>query len=149
MLSIREQAGKITGKYKTHDPRELCDYMNITIIDTPLCTQIQGFFIRVENDFYIYINSALSEVDKIITLAHELGHRVLHPDLNSLFMTQSTLMRPTRYEAEADLFAAHLLIDDEVFTLGGFGYDTLEQISLDMNIPLHFVEIKWSDLTMQ
>lgn len=146
MISIKEQVEALVDLYQTNNPRDLCDYLGITILEMELHDSIQGFFMRVKNDFYIYVNTNQPEEEKRATLAHELGHRFLHPELNSLFMTRNSLMNRGRYENEADVFAAHLLVSDDAFNLDCFGCDTLERIGWELDVPLHFVEVKWHDL---
>ena len=44
--------------------------------------------------------------------AHELGHMLLHKKANALFMDSRTYFVSSKYENEANAFAAELLIPD-------------------------------------
>lgn len=46
--------------------------------------------------------------------AHELGHIILHPHVNTPFMKAHTLFSVDRLEKEANEFAVELLMPDEV-----------------------------------
>ena len=64
---------------------------------------------------YVMISSFLSEEEKMIVAAHELGHIILHrSQLKMAPMQDDTLYNMTdNTEYQANLFAADLLIDDE------------------------------------
>jgi Zn-dependent peptidase ImmA (M78 family) len=149
MQSIKEQVESLVKTHQTSDPWELCDFLNVTVLEVPLHPKMHGFFINVSGEEFIYVNEQQSPQEKRVTIAHELGHLLLHPTLNSLFMMQKTFARPSRYEREADLFACHLLLPDDLFQSGGFGGETLEKISQETGVPLRFVEMKWESLPMR
>ena len=58
------------------------------------------------------IDSALNGRKARFVCAHELGHSLLHKNLNRIFMDVNTNMVTSRYENEADRFAVDLLFDD-------------------------------------
>ena len=64
---------------------------------------------------YVMISSFLSEEEKMIVAAHELGHIILHrSQLKMAPMQDDTLYNMTdNTEYQANLFAADLLIEDE------------------------------------
>ena len=47
-------------------------------------------------------------------MAHELGHALLHWRENSCFMAHQTLLLTSKIERDANIFAAHLLISDNL-----------------------------------
>jgi len=47
-------------------------------------------------------------------MAHELGHAILHRKQNCYFIRNKTLLLNSKTELEANLFAAELLIDDDI-----------------------------------
>lgn len=51
-----------------------------------------------------------------LVMSHELGHAVLHRKLNCYFIRNKTMLLDSKIEAEANLFAAELLVPDEVIT---------------------------------
>ncbi len=64
---------------------------------------------------YIFINSELSEFEQRVVCAHELGHAILHSSKKFEFMLDRTsLIRKSRVEEEANLFASWLLFNDDI-----------------------------------
>lgn len=49
-----------------------------------------------------------------MTLAHELGHMILHKKVNSIYWDSRTHLNTSKNEIEADEFAINLLITDNV-----------------------------------
>lgn len=61
----------------------------------------------------IHINNAASQQDQRFTCAHELGHVILYPNVNTPFLRRHTLYSVDRIEREANQFAVELLMPDE------------------------------------
>ncbi|MBR6823137.1 MAG: ImmA/IrrE family metallo-endopeptidase [Clostridia bacterium] len=99
-------------QYKTTDPFDLADKLGIFLLREDLGKEIDGFYVKSRGRSFICVNSSLPDHLMRLTLAHELGHAVLHPDLNSVWLKQHTLYAGSKYEKEADLFAIHLLMQD-------------------------------------
>lgn len=99
---------KLTKKYKTNNPLELSECLNVDIIARPL-GNIYGFYKYTHRNKQIYINSNLEYRDRIIVCSHELGHAVLHPRENCPFLKAYTYFED-RLEVEANLFGTYLLI---------------------------------------
>ncbi|EMT38213.1 putative Zn peptidase [Thermoanaerobacter thermohydrosulfuricus WC1] len=112
-MEIKDIVRKLIKKYKTSDPYELANYLNIIVLIDNLDESIRGYFHYFKRNKIIHINSKLSDKDKRIVLAHELGHAILHPRLNIIFMERNTYFIKSKYEYEANKFAAELLIDDD------------------------------------
>ena len=47
------------------------------------------------------------------TCAHELGHSILHPNVNPPFLRKHTLFSIDKIERQANAFAVELLLPDE------------------------------------
>lgn len=77
--------------------------------------QIKGYCFMSCKTIYVMISSFLSEEEKMIVAAHELGHIILHrSQLKMAPMQDDTLYNMTdNTEYQANLFAADLLIEDE------------------------------------
>ena len=75
----------------------------------------KGYYFMSCKTIYVMISSFLSEEEKMIVAAHELGHIILHrSQLKMAPMQDDTLYNMTdNTEYQANLFAADLLIDDE------------------------------------
>lgn len=149
MKAVIQQVEQLITRFSTRCPFELAAYLQITILLTDLPDRINGFFLNVLDQPFIYLNDQLPEQQKRIILAHELGHAVLHPLQNSLYMRNSTYLVLSRYELQADMFAAHFLLEDALFDDMINGFDTLEKISCVTEVPLAYVQLKWDYLSSQ
>lgn len=72
--------------------------------------------------------------------AHELGHAVLHPGLNTPFMKANTLLSTDRIEREANTFAVELLMPDELIQ----EYQTIYEAAVACGVPAEIASLKVS-----
>ena len=98
-------------KYKTRSPYELADLMGISIHRCELGT-IRGYYSKKFRIKQIVLNCNLSEKDERFVLAHELGHAIMHENLNTPFLMENTLLSKNKFEKEANTFAIELLVPD-------------------------------------
>lgn len=110
-MDIKDLATTLALEHGTRDPFRIAEAMDYIVIHTPL-TGVRGFYQYLDRCHVIYLDSALDEADARFVCAHELGHSLLHPGYNRIFMDTRTFMVTSRYEKEADRFAADLLYDD-------------------------------------
>ena len=75
-----------------------------------------------------------------VVLAHELGHAILHRRENCCFMAHHTLLLTSKIEKEANLFAAHLLITDEL--LQEYADFTQNQFCQCTGYPKELIELR-------
>jgi Predicted Zn peptidase len=139
-LNIRSIVIKLMRKYKTNDPFELASQLKIKIMYEPL-GNIKGFYQGCLRNKIIHINSSLNDRDKRMVCAHELGHAILHTKLNILFLEHNTFFLKNRYENEANLFAAELLIKDDL--LLEYRDYTIDQISAAEDIHVELLKLKF------
>lgn len=105
-----QKVNALCKQYKTTDPFDLADKLGIFLLKTDLGQEIDGFYVHTRGRSFICLNSTLPEHLMRLALAHELGHAVLHPELNSVWLKQHTLYSASKYEKEADMFALYLLM---------------------------------------
>jgi len=112
---IYTETKKLIKKYGTRDPFEIMDQMNIVVGETSRYKTLKGYCFMSCKTIYVMISSFLSEEEKMIVAAHELGHIILHrSQLKMAPMQDDTLYNMTdNTEYQANLFAANLLINDE------------------------------------
>lgn len=89
---------------------------------------------------YIHINHNLTEHEKLFTCAHELGHALMHPDVNTSFLLNSTLISVNKYEIEANTFAINLLISDD--ELEHYKDYSIEQLSRLYGYSEELIELR-------
>lgn len=143
MTEILNKAHNLYQKYNTCDPIRLCEYLGITLMYADLPKVTDGIYFQVEKKQIILINQGLSPEKARYTVAHELGHALLHPEQNYMFMAQRTLMKTERYESEADLFSVSLLLCD-VLKNNRVKSMTSSQLSKMAGLPEILVE-KWKN----
>lgn len=114
MENIRELVNNLVAEYKTRSPFKLCNYMNIKIIFIELPDNINGFFVNSSdnNSKSILINKQIHKRDQEKICAHELGHALLHSEINAIAHENDPLFNISEFEAEADLFSYLLLFDE-------------------------------------
>jgi len=142
----RDIAGIVTNivnKYQTRDPEEIAAEMGIKVTFEDL-GRVNGYYNTSLGNKYIHINHRLKMNDKKrkLTIAHELGHVILHDDLNARFMAEHTYFSINKYENEANKFAVHLLIpDNELLEYQREGYTT-QQIANCYHLPQEFINLR-------
>ncbi len=143
---IKKEINKLIRKYKTNDPFDLAGFLKIQVLFWDFPEEVNGLYQYEKREKFIYINFNLSSKRRIIVCAHELGHAILHSKLNSTFLKEYTFLNINKYEKEANLFAAELIIDDEL--LQEYPNLTLNQISTAEDLPIELLELKFKDLSI-
>ncbi|BDR67234.1 Zn peptidase [Clostridium tetani] len=141
---IKELILGLIDTYGTNDPFELCDHLEIKIMESNLGNEINGFFQRTENGCeIIHLNSNLNHHNKKSICAHELGHALLHTNLSIGFFIENSLQVKSKYEIQADNFAAELLLPNELDI--EFKYMNVNQLSCVFKVPKEFIKYKYCD----
>ena len=98
--------------FDTSDPFKIADRLGI-LYQFGNC-KFAGCYMFLKNHRYIFLDHNLDEAELLQVMAHELGHAILHRKQNCYFIRNKTLLLNSKTEIEANLFAAELLIDDEI-----------------------------------
>ena len=111
---ISDLVSNLKFKYKTSDPFELCECLNINVLFRDLGT-VKGLYKYYKRNRFIVINSCIDFSEQRIVCAHELGHDRLHGKLiRNAYLFDTRLddfsLKP---EFEANVFSSELLIDDD------------------------------------
>ena len=114
--------------------------MGITVLTHDLPASINGFTVRMEGMPFIVLSSALESFERRITIAHELGHIVLHKGTNTVELSINTSFCVNKYEREADCFAAHLLLASSLQELDGMETVTSETLAKLTHMPKEMIE---------
>lgn len=128
----------ITDTYNTNNPYELCQALNISIkkisAHHPLLKNqpslyVRNFFIKGKEIIFI-MNDLYYSYEKFYIM-HELGHAILHPNIENSFNEE--LINIVKLEKQANYFA---------FRLGNIKFDNLamknlttEQIASFLKVP--------------
>lgn len=130
------KAVDIYSKCGSSNPYDICDFLGIHIIKYDLPLNIQGFFQCIYEEFVIFVNSNISEELFTPVIFHELGHILMHSHLNTIFLEEHTEFVVQRFENEADLFSATLIMLDleedtyiyDLCNLSFFSYEIIEKV---------------------
>lgn len=138
-MDIKRIVRSLVKKYKTNDPFEIMDALDIIYIKHPLPENVRGFYFSKLRRKIVVINSIYEKRRQIVTAAHELGHCLLHPKMNVIFLELNTLMTTNKFENEAGKFAAELLTYNVDFSEYE-GY-VMEQIACALDIPENMLKL--------
>jgi len=136
VLSVVE---KLVEKHGTRDPFSLADKCGFFVCVEDLGT-VNGYYCTAFGVKCIHINERLSQKMRELTCAHEIGHAIMHPELNINFMTKSTYLLKEKYEQQANMFASLLLFPHDVLKQYE-GFST-EEIASILEVPPHIIEIR-------
>ncbi|HAB9977039.1 TPA_asm: ImmA/IrrE family metallo-endopeptidase [Listeria monocytogenes] len=128
----KEMMNKVIIKYKTSNPLELCDFLNIIVTPWDLSSDTNGFYKYVRRNRFIFYNSNLLEHQIKYVVAHELGHALMHTRLNATFTKSINWSSLSKIELEAHQFAVNLLLSD----IDIENFNTKKEICLYAGIPL-------------
>ena len=109
------------ARYSVADLRAACAVKQIRYEETPVYDKLRGVVVRYARTSIISIKESLPEPEKLVVLAHELGHVALdHTQSSSSFLLPPPdESRPFAHnpeiEQQARVWAAHLLVRSEVF----------------------------------
>ncbi len=112
MNNIFKRAYGLYEKFDTCNPLRLCEYLGVNLMYSDLPAVTDGIYFTVQGNQIILVNQNLPREKARCVIAHELGHALLHPDQNYMYMAGRTLMKTQRYEIEADYFCVSLLLCD-------------------------------------
>ena len=70
---IYNKVEKLVKKFKTRDPFEILEEMNVIVGETDRYEKLKGYCFMSCQTIYVMVSSFLSEEEKKIVAAHELG----------------------------------------------------------------------------
>lgn len=141
---IEYQAKKLVHKYRTRNPFELAEALNITIKFYDF-KELKGFYTYYKRNRYIGINQNLCKIEQTLCCAHEIGHDQLHRHL-TYYMKDYNFFTNSRAEYQANLMAAHILIPDDLLDKYSNTNFTIEQIAAQENLYPDLIRLKFKDL---
>lgn len=139
MGKIKKIVNHLAMRHGTRDPFRLAKDLGISILYCTLGSTL-GYTVTYKRIPVIVLNEGLNERLMSFVCAHELGHAVMHKNVNTQWLKRHTFFSIDRYEREANTFAVELLFYDELVTEH---YDTaLYSIATSLGIPSGLEELK-------
>ncbi len=149
MENIHSKSKRLIRYYEqmigSHDPTRIAECAGIRVGIVPL-GEVAGNYILIKRKRWILINDAIPKESPLfrVVAAHELGHALLHRKENCAFIKNKTLLLTSGIEREANLFAAHLLItNDMIENYAGY---TQEQFCACTGYPKELIELKLKNI---
>lgn len=140
--NLRKIVSRCIRKYGTNNPYEIADAMGIEVFFVPL-GKLCGYYQYLKRHMCIYINSELDDENFAkFVMAHELGHAIMHKKAQCYFAEKNTFLNTSKYEMEANQFAALLLISDE--DIMEYSEYTIEQFARILNYQCSIVNLRLS-----
>ncbi|CAM4359789.1 hypothetical protein BAMA_16255 [Bacillus manliponensis] len=138
---------ELAKKFQTTNPFEIAEHLKIHVFYKNLHPSIMGFYKNYEGNQYICINENLNAQEQIITCSHELGHCLMHKDVNTPFLRTNTFLSVDKFERQANLFAVELLVPDENWHAYATELITINAISKHTGIPEDLLLLKYKKLS--
>lgn len=112
---IYEKANSLVKQCKTRDSLQIAKETGISIFYSDKFENLLGLYTYQWKHRIIILNSRIGEYTTQLVTAHELGHDKLHRELAKADGLMEFAMTDTKnsVEREANIFAAHILLDND------------------------------------
>lgn len=141
-MYARDMARAAIKKYHTRDPFEICRAKNILILYSDLADDVRGIYQYYKRKRIIHLNANLSYIEQRAVLAHELGHLDMHQKNNCIFLDRYTYGNKDKFEREANIYAAELLLPDKpAREYWDYSY---QQLAAAYGVPIELVQLKYN-----
>lgn len=138
-MDIKAFAQETIQHFGTQDPFAICQQLGIEILFLPL-GRMRGYCYSNKNGTAVVLHNELSEHEARVVCAHELGHVLLHPRLNRIYLDTSTFICEQKLENEVNTFAVCLLYPDDNELLENCS--TISEMSAYMGVRLELAQLR-------
>lgn len=138
LMRVKRLVAYCTKKCGTSDPFEIADQLGI-LYQIGNCEH-EGCYMFLKNHRYIFLSNRLDRTELNLVMAHELGHALLDRKANCYFIRNKTLLLVSKLERRANLFAAYLLISDDI--LQDYTGYTQDQFCQCTGYPKELLELR-------
>ena len=145
MDMIKEIVNGLIETYNTNDVYELCDFLNIEILRGKRKNCIKSYFFRDEyGDEFIFLNDSMEINEERELIAHELGHAILHTDINIAYYTRNDSVSKSKLERQANKFAAELLLSHVDWKEHIYAGQTIRELAYAVNVSEEVLSYKFN-----
>jgi len=138
-MDIKRIVERIMKEHKTNNPFTIADNLGIIILYHNM-KNVLGFFNKYKRIKVIHLNNNVPEKLQTFVCAHELGHAILHPNVNTPFLKSNTLYSADKIERQANTFGVELILTDKI--LQEYRDCSLYNIGKSLGIPDKLVDLK-------
>lgn len=135
---IKRLVAYYVRRFDTSDPFKIADQLGV-LYQIGNCKN-DGCYMFLKNHRYIFLSNHLNDTELKLVMAHELGHALLDRKTNCYFIRNKTMFSTSRLELRANLFAAYLLIGDDM--LKEYAGYTEEQFCNCTGYPKELIELR-------
>lgn len=135
---IKRLVAYYVSHFGTSDPFEIADRLGV-LYQIGNCKHA-GCYMFLKNHRYIFLSNRLEDPELKLVMAHELGHALLDRKANCYFIRNKTLLLNSKLERRANLFAAYLLISDDM--LNEYAGYTEDQFYQCTGCPRELIEVR-------
>ena len=107
-MGIENKVLSLVRKFGTSNPYKIAKELDIDLLEANL-GEVKGYYTKIRRIKFIFINENLSQNEKLFTMAHELGHAVLHYNTSTPYLLSMKYRYTSKIESEADEFATVLM----------------------------------------
>jgi len=145
---IRQTAFNFVRAFDTRDSFDISDGLGIKIYMRNDFQKIKGMYSNYLGERSIHVNANGTKEEQKMYCGHELGHDTFHRLITEGFIDMNFFDRDMT-EYEANLFDAHLLLDEEeILDLAASEY-SVDQIAAAMNTYRELLLIKLDDMNQR
>lgn len=141
MRRIKDAAQRLVKRHRTNNPFIIAMNKGIIVHQTALL-EVLGYHKTYKRQSVICLEESLDDHEKRFVCAHELGHAVLHPKVNTPFLRRSTLFSIDKIEREANQFAIELLVPDEDVYATSDRCATVHETAVLYGVPTELMHLK-------
>ena len=138
-MDIKRIVERIMKEHKTNNPFTIADNLGIIILYHNM-KNVLGFFNKYKRIKVIHLNNNVPEKLQTFVCAHELGHAILHPNVNTPFLKSNTLYSADKIERQANTFGVELMLTDTI--LQKYRECSLYNMASSLGIPDKLVDLK-------
>lgn len=136
---IYEDVLDLIKTHKTRDPRQILDERGVHIIPFKENTKLLGMYKIIMDSRFVFYNPYVDYRILNMVFAHELGHDIYHQaNAKDTLVEYEIFDIKSEMEIEANIFAAHLLLDEKRLMddiIEGYTYNELASMH-DVNVNL-------------
>ncbi|WP_400164839.1 ImmA/IrrE family metallo-endopeptidase [Brevibacillus sp. TJ4] len=141
MQLIKQIVQRLVKQHGTNEPAYIASQKGILILYEDF-KNIWGYFNMSKRIPMIHVNRNLDEHLQRFVIAHELGHRILHPKINVPFLRANTFQSIDRIEREANEFAVELLMPDSILYEYQHTDFTIREVAAIYGVPEGVAHLK-------
>ena len=142
---IKKQAALLAERFDTRDPEQIAKQLGIGVSRADIGS-LKGMYTILLGKPFIIVSDTLDDTQSRQIIAHELGHHQLHQHFAGENIMQETMLynMTVQPEYEANVFAAHLLIDAQAEEFAAESA-TLADIAARIGVGEPLVKIYFED----